>query len=129
MARLAALIAVIVAPTAIFAAPALDAHLKKLDDEIQVTLDLDGVDQLCHCSSMANFHCPEVTSGYAAPSFCTEYSFCRNKAHPLARMRVNACEHGKMVWCSKTGPVCMFESEVAMYLDTTAAVSGAEVDA
>jgi len=119
MARLAALIAVIVAPTAIFAAPALDAHLKKLDFKIQDAIDalnLDGgVDQLCQCNSMADFHCPEVTSGFVTPSSCTEYSYCRNKSHPLVRMRANACEHGKMVWCSKDGPVCMFQSEVDMW--------------
>jgi len=122
MARLAALIAAVVAPAAIFAAPTLDidfiAPALDVNSEIQGTLTLPGVDQLCKCSGLEYYHCPVVTTGFAVPSWCEKYSNCRKKPHPLARMRVNNCEHGKQVWCTKEGPRCTYDSESYEYTNT-----------
>jgi len=125
MARLATLIAAAIAPVAIFAASTLDTQLENLHEELQNAIAFPGADQLCVCNGMEHYHCPEVTSGFAHPTWCDSVSYCRNKPHPLARMRINSCEHGQQVWCAKDGARCMFESEAMMHLATEAVAASA----
>ena len=94
-------------------------------EEIQDPVAFPGADNKCRCNGLEHYHCPEVTSGFAHPTWCDSVSYCRNKPHPLARMRINSCEHGQQVWCAKDGARCMYESEAMMHLATEAVAASA----